>query len=142
MNKACILPFTFNGHTHTKCPVDPENPAKYWCSTKTDGRGNHVIGQQEYGHCSKSSCPLESKSSTTNPPVPLIRSTCSGSTRCKSFVECSSKYRTSRGAKRCTLGDGGLGICCKNLNNNNGKILHYLTTFYLLFKCLYFSTCI
>lgn len=27
------------------------DPTKTWCSTKTDKNGNHVTGQNEYGHC-------------------------------------------------------------------------------------------
>ena len=117
VNKPCVLPFTHDGRTHKKCPVDPDDPSKFWCSTKIDIRGNHVVGQHEYGHCSTQSCPLESNSRPSTPtrpnkPAPVLKPNsnfgqCSGETYCKSFVECSAKYRFSRNAKRCTLGDGG-----------------------------------
>ena len=129
INKKCVLPFTHNGRTHTRCPIDPDDSSKFWCSTKVDNRGNHVVGQREYGHCSPRLCPLESKPPAFKPspsPAPGIRPNsnfgCSGNKKCKSFVECSSKYRFSRKAQRCTMGDGGIGICCKDFLNNKGKI--------------------
>ena len=129
-----MLPFTHDGRTYTKCPVDPDDPSKFWCSTKVDNRGYHVVGQQEYGHCSSRSCALDSNSrpsrpNTPNKPAPGLKPNanfdqCSGQTYCKSFVECSAKYRFSKKAKRCTLGDGGFGICCKDLLTNNGNMSH------------------
>ena len=127
VNKPCVLPFTHNGRTHKKCPIDPDDSSKFWCSTKVDFRGNHVVGKQEYGHCSPNFCPLQGLSATPRPatPAPIIdpkpRTSCSGQTKCKAFVECSSKYRFSKKAKRCRLGDGGIGICCKDLLNNKGN---------------------
>ena len=129
VNKPCQFPFTHDGRTYNKCPVDPDDSSKFWCSTKVDIRRYHVVGQQEFGHCSTRTCPLESKPASppfTNTPSPILKpnthsaGACSGQARCKSFVECSSKYRFSKTAKRCNLDDGGIGICCKDLIRNNG----------------------
>ena len=40
------------------CPLDPDDKTKRWCSTKVDSNGNHVLKQNEYGHCSKN-CPIQ-----------------------------------------------------------------------------------
>ena len=47
---------------------------------------------------------------------------CSGQETCKSFVECSSKYRSLRNASRCNLGPDAIGICCKDLLVNRGRM--------------------
>ena len=47
----CVFPFTYERITHWGCPVDPDDSSKRWCSTRTDRKGNHIIGQNEYGHC-------------------------------------------------------------------------------------------
>merc|ERR1712038_321727 len=54
--KRCVFPFTHQGKTYFGCPVDPEQPAQTWCSTKVDSSGKHVTGEDEYGFCSQS-CP-------------------------------------------------------------------------------------
>ena len=47
------LDFKFLG-----CPIDPDDNTKYWCSTKVDPNGNHVVNQSEFGHCSRN-CPIQ-----------------------------------------------------------------------------------
>ena len=47
------LDFKFLG-----CPIDPDDNTKYWCSTKVDSNGNHVVNQSEYGYCSRN-CPIQ-----------------------------------------------------------------------------------
>jgi len=54
----CVFPFSFNGNTYQGC-----TPWKYgtlkgkpWCSTRTDGQGNHLNGGGHYGFCGPS-CP-------------------------------------------------------------------------------------
>jgi hypothetical protein len=69
--KDCILPFKHNGKTFTGCPVDPVDPTKRWCSTKVDSTGNHVKGQNEFGHCA-TNCPfyIEDTVPNTRPTIP------------------------------------------------------------------------
>merc|ERR1712130_682893 len=50
--QACVFPFTFNGVTHNECTLSGYSTP--WCSTQTDGSGNHVTGN--YGDCA-SDCP-------------------------------------------------------------------------------------
>ena len=57
--KQCIFPFIHKGVTYSGCPSDPDNPNKRWCSTLVDAAGNHVVGQNQYGHCSPT-CPTQS----------------------------------------------------------------------------------
>ena len=59
-NQRCILPFKFNGVTHQKCPTDPEDKTKHWCSTKVDQNGQHISGIGAYGNCGPN-CPLVSE---------------------------------------------------------------------------------
>ena len=42
--------------------MDPDDKTKRWCSTKVDSNGNHVVKQNEYGHCSKN-CPIHNGNS-------------------------------------------------------------------------------
>ena len=43
----CIFPFIFSGITHTACTLHGALPGdKPWCSTKVDGNGNHIGGQE------------------------------------------------------------------------------------------------
>ena len=44
------------------CPIDADHKSKRWCSTKVDYNGNHVVKQNQYGHCS-SSCPVDNSNS-------------------------------------------------------------------------------
>ena len=50
-NKPCVLPFTFQNTTYEECTnrVDPKR--RFWCSTKTDEDGNHVVGGGHWGYC-------------------------------------------------------------------------------------------
>jgi len=52
--QACVFPFTWNGVTYNKCILGDEKFKTPWCSTRTDGLGDHVKGN--YGDCS-SQCP-------------------------------------------------------------------------------------
>ena len=54
--KPCIFPFIWKSVTYNGCPPDPEVNSETWCSTKVDENGNHIIGQSEYGFCSRN-CP-------------------------------------------------------------------------------------
>lgn len=56
----CVFPFRFNGNIYFGCPVDPDDRSKTWCSTKTDSKGNHISGQNAYGHCALN-CPKHTK---------------------------------------------------------------------------------
>ena len=58
-NQRCVLPFKFNGVTHRKCPIDPDNSNLNWCSTKIDQNGQHISGIGAYGNCGPN-CPLVS----------------------------------------------------------------------------------
>ena len=81
--KPCVFPFKWNGKTYTGkfnvkstfwciffslflvfpgCPIDADHKSKRWCSTKVDYNGNHVVKQNQYGHCS-SSCPIDNSNS-------------------------------------------------------------------------------
>ena len=55
---ACVFPFRYKNKLYTGCDTDPVDPTKTWCSTKTDKSGNHVTGQNEYGHCGLN-CPRQ-----------------------------------------------------------------------------------
>ena len=56
-NKPCIFPFNIHGGTQYGCLIDnPDEPA--WCSTKTDGDGNHIGFQGNWGYCDVSKCPM------------------------------------------------------------------------------------
>ena len=39
------------------CLIDHDDRSKHWCSTKVDSSGNHIVGQNEFGYCSKN-CPI------------------------------------------------------------------------------------
>ena len=55
-NQKCVLPFKFDGKIYNKCPIDPEDSTKNWCSTKVDVNGVHVPKIGAYGHCGPN-CP-------------------------------------------------------------------------------------
>ena len=55
----CIFPFSYNGIIHWGCPKDPDDSRKRWCSTLVDNSGQHVSGQNQWGHCSIT-CPIHS----------------------------------------------------------------------------------
>jgi len=55
-NTPCVLPFSFQGRTHTTCApwtFGGEHEGKLWCSTKTSPLGVHVEGGGHYGFCSE-----------------------------------------------------------------------------------------
>ena len=57
-NQKCVLPFKHDGVTYTRCPVDPQDDSKHWCSTRVDRNGVHVPNVRQWGHCGPN-CPLE-----------------------------------------------------------------------------------
>ena len=57
-NQPCVFPFRYKNKVYSGCDTDPDDPTKTWCSTKTDQDGNHIIGQNEYGHCA-ANCPRQ-----------------------------------------------------------------------------------
>ena len=64
-SKPCKFPFTFKGVTYSGCPIDPDDSSKRWCSTLVDEKGNHVVDQKEYGHCSDT-CPIHGGTNSNN----------------------------------------------------------------------------
>merc|ERR1712215_616675 len=57
----CVFPFRHRGVTYTSCTY-AGGFDKPWCSTATDRRGNHILGN--YGDCN-SACPAEQGATTT-----------------------------------------------------------------------------
>ncbi len=57
-NRPCVFPFTARGKTYSTCTYDHSYVVKSlpWCSTRTDDRGNHIIGN--VGSCEDPSCPI------------------------------------------------------------------------------------
>merc|ERR1711963_141941 len=58
-DKQCVFPFVFSGTTYTGCAewiYGGPDTGKWWCSTKTDNKGEHVNGEGEYGICEET-CP-------------------------------------------------------------------------------------
>ena len=54
-NQQCVFPFNFDGVTYDGCIfVGTAYPGETrpWCSTQTDGNGDHVMGQGKWGYCS------------------------------------------------------------------------------------------
>ena len=54
-NTECVFPFNFGGVTYDGCIfVGTAYPGETrpWCSTQTDGNGDHVMGQGKWGYCS------------------------------------------------------------------------------------------
>jgi len=47
----CVFPFIYKDKTHSGCTLVDADDGKPWCSTLTDGSGNHVGGQGQWGHC-------------------------------------------------------------------------------------------
>jgi len=98
-NQQCVFPFNFDGVTYDGCIfVGTAYPGETrpWCSTQTDGNGDHVMGQGKWGYCS-AECPAIGE-----PP-----STCED-------TYCSSKCKT---ANKCSKG-GCKKFCQKHCNDN------------------------
>ena len=55
--KKCQFPFIYKGEKYDACPPDPVDPNENWCSTRTNGDGEHVGGGGHYGFCGNN-CPL------------------------------------------------------------------------------------
>ena len=62
----CIFPFTHKGQTYRACTYDVSHVTGYkpWCSTNTDGDGNHITGRnadgtRNWGICEDTdACPI------------------------------------------------------------------------------------
>merc|ERR550519_317951 len=57
----CVFPFRHRGVTYNSCTY-AGGFDKPWCSTATDGYGNHILGK--FGDCN-SACPVEEGDTTT-----------------------------------------------------------------------------
>lgn len=79
--QACVFPFTFNGVTHNQCTLSGYSTP--WCSTQTDGSGNHISGN--YGDCA-SSCPGAGAQPTSAPTVPPANCRCGRANRVLKIV--------------------------------------------------------
>ena len=66
---ACVFPFSFQGVTHSSCTT-AGGFSSPWCSTLTDGAGNHITGN--YGDCS-AQCATESDCLTVAGPKPGLK---------------------------------------------------------------------
>ena len=76
-----------------RCPIDPEDSSKRWCSTQVDSNGVHVGGGGHYGQCGPS-CPADdgsSGSSGSTNPVSAPATTCDANQECRYFTTCSSQ---------------------------------------------------
>ena len=49
-NVPCLFPFTFDGKTYDACTDETDPDGRFWCSTKVDRSGNHIINN--WGYCS------------------------------------------------------------------------------------------
>jgi hypothetical protein len=47
----CIFPFKYQDILFNECTTLNDPDGKFWCSTKVDESGNHVVGQGEWGYC-------------------------------------------------------------------------------------------
>ena len=52
-NVPCVFPFLFNGTLYNQCAPGGDG---YWCSTKVDSSGEHIVGEMFWGTCSEG-CP-------------------------------------------------------------------------------------
>ena len=50
-NKACVLPFRIKGTIYKECTSEKDPDNKFWCSTKVDENGEHIVGQGNFGFC-------------------------------------------------------------------------------------------
>ena len=58
--------------TYTRCPVDPQDDSKHWCSTRVDRNGVHVPNVRQWGHCGPN-CPLERRPKQSVSQLILLR---------------------------------------------------------------------
>lgn len=68
--KPCALPFIFQGINYQDCTTDVDLDGRFWCSTKTDARGQHIAGQDNWGYCN-SNCSLPDDSAVRFPTYDL-----------------------------------------------------------------------
>ena len=73
-NKPCIFPFLHQGQIYNKCGCilrlnktheqeckNQKHPrARFWCSTKVNDKGEHILGGNNYGFCDRN-CMLQNK---------------------------------------------------------------------------------
>jgi len=91
----CVFPFTHNGLEYVGCPPDPIDTSRRWCSTETDGNGEHVSGSNKYGFCSDK-CPI----SLTTDDVVLVEDALEGDNSVCDFKACNGmviEYKNSTG---------------------------------------------
>ena len=55
----CKFPVIFKGKWHDEC-IWEKNEEKPWCSTKTNKKGFHVGGQNNWGYCGPN-CPFSGR---------------------------------------------------------------------------------
>ena len=48
---SCIFPFQYQDLIFKECTAFNDPEGKFWCSTKVDEVGHHVVGQNEWGYC-------------------------------------------------------------------------------------------
>jgi len=64
----CVFPFTYKENTYSGCILIDADDGIPWCSTLTDGNGQHVGGQGKWGHC-PNSCNTDNGGSSPDPTV-------------------------------------------------------------------------
>ena len=52
----CVFPFTYKGTRYEECTLVDADGGRPWCSTLTDGNGEHVGGRGKWGHCPERGC--------------------------------------------------------------------------------------
>ena len=50
--KSCVFPFRYRGVVYNNC-TDVDDAPVPWCSTKTNGDGQHIGGDGNWGECTK-----------------------------------------------------------------------------------------
>jgi len=50
-NAICIFPFIYERREYNGCTNVNDKDGKYWCSTRVDRFGNHVVKANEWGYC-------------------------------------------------------------------------------------------
>jgi len=111
----CVFPFTYDGVTYFGCPKDLFEADKRWCSTKTDSKGNHVTGQNEYGFCSPN-CPVHNQGADG--------CTVEGQS-CRSVAQCSAQLNQDEltdSAGGCVQSDGSPGLCCSGNQGQGAQV--------------------
>jgi len=70
---SCRFPFKYKDQSYSGCILVDADDGIPWCSTLTDGDGQHVGGQGKWGHC-PGSCPKDNGvTATTRRPIRTTR---------------------------------------------------------------------